>query len=96
MIPEVRRLLYPIYGKTLKDHASVIDPSNRPPVEGMGGNNSFFFCHDWPESRDANMSALNEREADMVVGCFDYLVLNGVEAAKMFDQDLVLSASVEY
>jgi len=83
MIPEIRRLLYPIYDRTLRDHDSVKDPSNRPPVEGMGGNNSFFFCHEWPESRDTNMSTLNTLEADMVVGFFDYLVLNGVDPEKM-------------
>ncbi|KAH9869545.1 hypothetical protein IAQ61_006752 [Plenodomus lingam] len=83
MIPEIRRLLYPIYESTLKDHESVKDVSNRPPVEGMGGNNSFFFCHEWPEDRDANKSTFNEREAAMIVGYFDYLVLNGVDAAKM-------------
>lgn len=59
------------------------DISNRPPVEGMGGSNSFFFTHEWPESRDANMSVLNEREADMVVGFVDYLVLNGVDPSKI-------------
>ncbi|KAJ4374767.1 hypothetical protein N0V83_001843 [Neocucurbitaria cava] len=79
MIPEIRRLLYPIYDDTLRDHDSVKDLSNRPPVEGMGGNNSFFFCHEWPESRDANMSSVNVREAEMIVGFFDYLVLNGVD-----------------
>lgn len=83
MIPEIRRLLYPIYQDTLKDHASVKDPNNRPPVEGMGGNNSFFFCHEWPESRDANMSSLNVMEADMIVGFFDYLVLNGVDPTRI-------------
>ncbi|KAF2134773.1 P-loop containing nucleoside triphosphate hydrolase protein [Dothidotthia symphoricarpi CBS 119687] len=81
MIPEIRRLLYPIYGDNLKDHDSVKDSSNRPPVEGMGGNNSFFFCHDWPEARDGNMSSLNSREANMLVGLFDYLVLNGVDSS---------------
>ncbi|KNG46299.1 dead box helicase [Stemphylium lycopersici] len=83
MIPEIRRLLYPIYQDTLKDHKIVRDPDNRPPVPGMGGNNSFFFCHEWPESRDANMSALNTMEAQMVVQFFDYLVLNGVDATKI-------------
>jgi hypothetical protein len=29
-------------------------------VEGMGGNNSFFFCHEWPEARDGSMSCYNE------------------------------------
>jgi helicase required for RNAi-mediated heterochromatin assembly 1 len=83
MIPEIRRLLYPIYEDTLKDHKSVKDLSNRPPVEGMGGNNSFFFCHEWPESLDANMSALNAKEAQMIVHFFDYLVLNGVDPTKI-------------
>jgi len=83
MIPEVRRLLYPIYESTLKDHDSVKDVSNRPPVEGMGGNNSFFFCHEWPEGRDLNKSTFNEREAAMIVGYFEYLVLNGVDASKI-------------
>ncbi|KAF2853992.1 hypothetical protein T440DRAFT_389338 [Plenodomus tracheiphilus IPT5] len=83
MIPEIRRLLFPIYETTLKDHESVKDVSNRPPVEGMGGNNSFFFCHEWPEDRDANKSTFNDREAAMIVGYFDYLVLNGIDASKI-------------
>jgi helicase required for RNAi-mediated heterochromatin assembly 1 len=77
MIPEIRRLLCPIYNDTLKDHASVKDPNNRPPVLGMGGVNSYFFCHEWPESRDTNSSCLNFTEAKFIVGFFDYLVLNG-------------------
>ncbi|KAF2030927.1 P-loop containing nucleoside triphosphate hydrolase protein [Setomelanomma holmii] len=83
MIPEIRRLLVPIYANVLKDHESVKDIANRPPVEGMGGNNSFFFCHEWPEARDANMSCYNEHEAKMIVGFVDYLVLNGMDAAKI-------------
>ncbi|KAF2646489.1 P-loop containing nucleoside triphosphate hydrolase protein [Massarina eburnea CBS 473.64] len=83
MIPEIRRLLAPIYGDTLQDHPSVLDVSNRPPVEGMGGNNSFFFTHNWPESRDHNMSCQNEHEAAMIVGFFDYLVVNGVDSRKI-------------
>ena len=83
MIPEIRQLLEPIYGKTLKDHPSVEDVSNRPPVEGMGGCNSFFLTHEWPESRDSNMSCFNENEAGMVVGFFNYLVLNGVDPNKI-------------
>ncbi|KAH7361156.1 P-loop containing nucleoside triphosphate hydrolase protein [Pyrenochaeta sp. MPI-SDFR-AT-0127] len=83
MIPEIRRLLVPIYHNTLKDHESVKDPCNRPPVEGMGGKNTFFFCHEWPESRDGNMSAFNAREGDMIVKFFDYLVLNTVDPARI-------------
>lgn len=45
MIPEIRRLLEPIYGKTLKDHTSVTDVVNRPSVEGIGGGWQFFFLH---------------------------------------------------
>jgi helicase required for RNAi-mediated heterochromatin assembly 1 len=83
MIPEICRLLYPIYKDTLKDHKSVKDVSNRQPIEGMGGNNSFFFCHEWPEFRDANMSSLNTKEAEMILEIFDYLVLNGIDATKI-------------
>lgn len=83
MIPEIRRLLQPIYGDELKDHANVKNVDNRPPVEGMGGTNSFFFTHEWPESRDINMSCVNDKEAEMVVGFFDYLVMNGVEPDKI-------------
>ncbi|KAF2264215.1 P-loop containing nucleoside triphosphate hydrolase protein [Lojkania enalia] len=83
MIPEIRRLLFPIYGNALKDHPNVKDADNRPAVEGMGGCNSYFFTHEWPESKDANMSVLNEKEADMIVGFFDYLVLNSVDPKKI-------------
>ena len=83
MIPEIRRLLQPIYGDKLKDHASVTTLDNRPPVDGMGGVNSFFFTHEWPESRDNNQSAKNEMEANMIVGFLDYLVLNGIDPAKV-------------
>ncbi|KAL5406333.1 hypothetical protein PMIN03_007833 [Paraphaeosphaeria minitans] len=83
MIPEIRRLLQPIYGEKLKDYPSVLSEDNRPAVEGMGGVNSFFFTHDWPESRDNNHSAKNEHEAAMIVGFFDYLVLNGIDPEKI-------------
>ncbi|KAF1915851.1 P-loop containing nucleoside triphosphate hydrolase protein [Ampelomyces quisqualis] len=83
MIPEIRRLLAPIYNDALKDHDSVKDPANRPPVEGMGGNNSFFFCHEWPEDRDANMSSYNENEARMIMGFVDHVVLNGADPSKI-------------
>ncbi|KAF2822882.1 hypothetical protein CC86DRAFT_356647 [Ophiobolus disseminans] len=83
MIPEIRRLLAPIYRSTLKDHESVKDVANRPPVEGMGGTNSYFFTHEWPEACDGNMSCYNEHEGGMVVGFVDYLVLNGVQPSKI-------------
>lgn len=78
MIPEIRRVLKPIYGGTIIDHPSVKDEKLRPPVPGMGGVNSFFFTHDWPETRDEQMSSCNQSEAKMVVGFFDYLVYNGM------------------
>ncbi|KAF2004085.1 hypothetical protein P154DRAFT_65985 [Amniculicola lignicola CBS 123094] len=83
MIPEIRKLLVPIYGDMIRDHASVTDLNNRPLVEGMGGCNSFFFTHEWRESRDGNQSALNEKEADMIVGFFNYLVFNNVNPSKI-------------
>lgn len=76
MIPEVRRILAPIYGE-LEDHPSVLE---RLPVPGMGGVNSFFFSHNWPESSDSYTSKCNQDEADMIVGFFNYLVRNGMEA----------------
>ena len=75
MIPEIRRALKPIYD-TLEDHESVL---NRPAIPGMGGVNTFFFSHDWPETSDSLMSKVNHEEAGMIVGFFDYLVHNGVD-----------------
>lgn len=80
MIPEIRRILYPIYGDLITDHASVTNPEHRPNVPGMGGVNSFFFTHQWPEQRDDHMSALNQDEAEMIVGFVEYLHYNGVPA----------------
>ncbi|PGH16195.1 hypothetical protein AJ79_01962 [Helicocarpus griseus UAMH5409] len=74
MAPEIRRVLAPIYDD-LEDHPSVLD---RPEVPGMGGINSFFFCHGWPESSDSLLSKYNENEARMVVGFFIYLHMNKV------------------
>jgi helicase required for RNAi-mediated heterochromatin assembly 1 len=78
MIPEIRRILRPIYGDAITDHPSVSDPTIRPPVPGMGGVNSFLFTHEWPETKDEQMSVKNETEGDMIVGFFDYLIHNGV------------------
>lgn len=75
MIPEIRRALKPIY-EDLEDHESVL---NRPSIAGMGGLNTFFFTHEWPESSDSLMSKINIEEADMIVGFFDYLIHNGME-----------------
>ncbi|KAK8155724.1 P-loop containing nucleoside triphosphate hydrolase protein [Phyllosticta citrichinensis] len=79
MIPEVRRLLQPIYGDLIADHPVVKDLEYRPPVPGMGGVNSFFFTHEWEESRDSSMSTCNDIEASMVVKFYEYLYMNGIE-----------------
>ncbi|KAI9676461.1 MAG: hypothetical protein M1817_000618 [Caeruleum heppii] len=76
MIPEIRRVLTPIYDK-LDDHPSVLA---RLPVPGMGGVNSFFMSHRGPESFDHLSSKCNETEALHVVGLFNYLILNGMTA----------------
>ncbi|KAE8157032.1 P-loop containing nucleoside triphosphate hydrolase protein [Aspergillus tamarii] len=74
MVPEIRRLLEPIYGE-LHDHESVLE---RPRVPGMGDVRSYFFSHNWPESNDSLSSKYNEKEAEMIIGFFMHLVLNGV------------------
>jgi helicase required for RNAi-mediated heterochromatin assembly 1 len=79
MIPEIRRLLYPIYKDKIKDHPSVSDPVHRANVPGMGGVNSLFFSHFWHEQTDDQMSKFNAREADMIVGFVEYLFYNGME-----------------
>ena len=79
MIPEVRRLLHPIYGNTITDHPVVLDLLVHPPVPGMGGVNSFFFTHEYEETKDSSLSTANPQEANMVVGFFEYLVNNGVD-----------------
>ncbi|KAI9731863.1 MAG: hypothetical protein M1818_007728 [Claussenomyces sp. TS43310] len=83
MIPEVRQLLNPFY-PALKDHPSVRDRLiNRKPVPGMGGRDTYFFHHHWPESQDETASRSNIDEAEMIVKFFCYLVLNAVGAAKI-------------
>jgi helicase required for RNAi-mediated heterochromatin assembly 1 len=79
MIPEIRRLLEPIYGSSITDHETMKDMRIRPPVPGMGGINSFFFTHNNPETNDEQMSSTNQWEADMVVAFFDYLMHNGMK-----------------
>lgn len=74
MAPEMRRLLEPIYGE-LHDHPSVLQ---RPSIPGMGDVNSFFFSHVWGEASDSLSSKINEMEAQMIVGFFVYLAMNGV------------------
>jgi helicase required for RNAi-mediated heterochromatin assembly 1 len=76
MKPELRRLLNPFYPE-LVDHPSVESINHRPDVPGMGGRNSWFFHHNWPESMNSQFSKFNEQEADMITGFFAYLVSNG-------------------
>ncbi|PVH72387.1 hypothetical protein DL98DRAFT_553156 [Cadophora sp. DSE1049] len=87
MIPDVRKLLCippdPFY-MDLHDHESVLDRvNNRPPVPGMGGLDTYFFSHNWTESRTFDGSCFNLSEADMIAEFFNYLILNGVEASKI-------------
>lgn len=83
MIPEIRRILYPVYKGIIEDHASVLNPANRPDVPGMGGINSYFFSHAWSETRDDHMSSVNTMEADMIVGFVEYLCFNGMNAKEI-------------
>ncbi|KAE9974000.1 hypothetical protein BLS_003320 [Venturia inaequalis] len=78
MIPEIRRILKPIYGKEIIDHPSMADIAVRPPIPGLGGCNSFFYTHSWPEGMDEQNSWMNHMEADMIVGFFSYLLNNGI------------------
>ncbi|KAH7390349.1 hypothetical protein BKA64DRAFT_757595 [Cadophora sp. MPI-SDFR-AT-0126] len=85
MIPDIRKLLCippdPFY-KDLYDHEYVLDRvNNRPPVPGMDGLDTYFFSHNWTESRSFDGSCFNLSEADMIAEFFNYLVLNGVQAS---------------
>ncbi len=79
MIPEIRRNLASIY-PDMTDHQSVL---SRPKVPGMGEVRSYFFGHSWPESRDEHSSCCNRQEANMIVGFFNYLTLNGVKPERI-------------
>jgi len=87
MITDIRKLLCiepkPFY-RGLHDHEFVLDRlQNRPPIPGMGGNDTYFFHHTWPELTNADCSRYNHDEAEMIVGFFNYLVLNGVSIEKI-------------
>jgi helicase required for RNAi-mediated heterochromatin assembly 1 len=86
MIPDIRKLLCikenPFY-EDLHDHESVLDRvHNRPPVEGMGGKDTYFFHHTWPEAT-VDGSRYNQSEALMISRFFYYLCINGVDPAKI-------------
>jgi len=80
MIPRIRRLLSPIYGDVITDHPVVLSEEHRPPVPGMTKTSTWFWTHDFPEGRDAQMSSYNMAEAEMIGATVLYLVLNGVQA----------------
>jgi helicase required for RNAi-mediated heterochromatin assembly 1 len=87
MIPDVRKLLCiepkPFYSN-LQDHPSVLDrKANRKPVPGMGGKDTYFFHHTWPEGKNADQSRYNTDEAEMIAGFYNHLVMNGTEFSKI-------------
>jgi len=82
MKPELRSILNPFYSELI-DHELVLSPKSRPDVPGMGGRNSWFFDHDWPEETNSDRSKFNDQEAEMITGFFSYLVANGVPADKI-------------
>ncbi|KGO70841.1 hypothetical protein PEX1_046850 [Penicillium expansum] len=80
MVPEIRKLVAPMYGDLLRDHPSVED---HPLVPGMGDKRSFFFDHTAHESNDSLLSKVNDFEASMVVNLLAYLVMNKVPPASI-------------
>ena len=87
MISDVRKLLCiepdPFY-ENLHDHPSVLDRNtNRLPIPGMGGKDTYFFHHNWPEMKTSDMSQCNPDEAEMITEFFNYLVLNGTPCSKI-------------
>ncbi|KAK0628320.1 P-loop containing nucleoside triphosphate hydrolase protein [Bombardia bombarda] len=82
MKPELRLILSSFYPELI-DHDIVKSTANRPDVPGMGGYNSWYFDHMWPEGADSENSKFNEQEAQMISNFFAYLVSNGVLSAKI-------------
>jgi helicase required for RNAi-mediated heterochromatin assembly 1 len=81
MDPDFRQLLMPIYPE-LQDHHDVVTRTPLPPY-GMGDVKSFFLDHDWPELRDAQMSHFNDKEALVIAGFYEYLLMNKVPPSKI-------------
>jgi helicase required for RNAi-mediated heterochromatin assembly 1 len=79
MRPIIREFINPIYPQ-LVDHHSVKD---RADVLGMGGLNSCFFTHDFPESNDDMLSKQNVDEANFIVNFYKYLIQNGTAPAEI-------------
>ena len=78
MIPEIRRILSPVY-PGLHDDQSVL---KRLHVPGMDVN-TFFLSHHLPETSDDQMSKCNEHEAGMIVELCSYLRRNGIAPEKI-------------
>lgn len=76
MPPEVRRLLWPIYGDKIQDHECTLD---RPPVPGLGKVKTWFFHHENLEAVDKFKSTYNELEAILVVDFVNGLVSENVQ-----------------
>ncbi|KAI1258925.1 P-loop containing nucleoside triphosphate hydrolase protein [Xylariaceae sp. FL1019] len=81
MNPLLRQVLNPFY-PALRDHPVVTKPNARPPIPGMAIE-SYFFDHIWSESTDENLSKFNEMESEMIIHFIDYLLMNGVDPAKI-------------
>ncbi|EED17574.1 DEAD box helicase involved in nonsense mediated decay, putative [Talaromyces stipitatus ATCC 10500] len=77
MVPEIRRLLTPIYDN-IEDHETV---NKLAKVPAMGEVRAFFFSHHWRENSDSLFSKYNHNEALMVATFFLYLVLAGLDSA---------------
>jgi len=80
MHPDIRKILEPFY-EGLQDHEVVL--TQRPPVPGMGENNSWFFRHRWPEQTDQEHSKFNVLEAEMAVKFAIFLTQNGMDQSKI-------------
>ncbi|KAI5257997.1 P-loop containing nucleoside triphosphate hydrolase protein [Aureobasidium subglaciale] len=80
MPPEVRRLLWPIYGDKIRDHECTLD---RPSVPGLGDFRTYLFHHENYEAHDKFKSAYNEEEAKMIIDFVNGLLSNGVEPHKI-------------
>ena len=81
MIPAIREVVQTFY-PSLRDHETVEDTKNRPPVPGIA-HNLWWFQHDWPDSRNERFSFVNMEEASMIVGFAQYLAQNGIEPSQM-------------
>lgn len=83
MIPAIREVVHAFY-PALEDHESVKDPEHRPPVPGMGGQNLWWFQHQWGDQQNGDsFSWSNLSEARMIVGFVQYLVQNNVRPSQI-------------